>query len=202
MNIPIIISGPSGVGKDTLVKSITSTYPEIKEAVGYTTRKPRENEVNGVDLNFVSKDYFRYLINHDMLIEYALFNNEFYGMPKTELTKLRDQKMIYNIGVSGARTIKELIPESIAILLIPPSYNELVYRLGNRGKERLKNMASDLKEASSFFDYCLVSKTDKVDELVENFKDILSGHGEEYRIENYFNRIKDITHIDGNERVL
>lgn len=196
MYVPIIISGPSGVGKDTLVKAITNDYPNIKEAVGYTTRKPRECEINGVDLNFVTKEYFKELIERDLLIEYAIFNNEYYGMPKNELRKAKTQLTIYNIGISGARAIKNIVPSAISILLIPPTYDELVYRLGNRGISRLKNLESDLYEAMTFFDYCLVSETNNLDKIVENFVRILSGNGEQFKIENYINKIKQIVNSD------
>lgn len=192
MFVPIIISGPSAVGKDTLIKAIKNTCPNINEAVGYTTRAPRPGETNGVDLNFVSKEFFMELIKKDLLIEYAIFNNEYYGMPKHELLKSKDQLIIFNVGISGAKAIKNIVPNAISILLIPPSYEELINRLGNRDIKRLDNLESDLHEASTFFDYCLVSETNNIKNVVKNFFKIINGNTEEFELKKNIKKIEKI----------
>lgn len=189
---PIVISGPSGVGKDTLIKFIKKDFPNIREAVGYTTRSIREGEVAGEDLNFVDKDDFLNLIKNDQLIEYATFNNEYYGMGKNELEQAKSKLTIFNIGISAAHIIKNLVPKTITILLLPPSYDELVKRLGDRGLTRLRNIEKDLQYAATFFDYCLISETDKVGNVVNNFFDILNGNNEKFKIENFSSQINNI----------
>ena len=181
---PIVICGPSGTGKDTAIKALISKNPKIRDAVGYTTRTLRENEINGKDICSVTKEAFEQLINDELLIEHAEFDNEYYGMPKIELEKAETEMTVFNIGVSGAKAIKEFNSNAVTILLLPPSKEELVTRLGNRGEERLKRVKNDVAEAASFFDYCVISENNEIDKLVQDIESIIYNQNQDFHISN------------------
>lgn len=184
MYYPIVICGPSGTGKDTAIKALIRKNPTIRDAVGYTTRTLRENEINGKDICCVTKEAFEQLINDELLIEHAKFDNEYYGMPKEEVEKSENEMTIFNIGVSGAKAIKDYNSNAITILLLPPSKEELVERLGNRGEERLKRVKNDVAEAANFFDYCVISENNQIDKLVNDIESIIYNKNQEFNISN------------------
>ena len=181
---PIIISGPSGTGKDTAIKALMRKNSQIRDAVGYTTRLPRENEVHGKDISFVTREEFEKLIKKDLLVEYAEFANEYYGMPKSEVEKSFNELTIFNVGISGARAIKNYVPNATTILLLPSSKEELVMRLGNRGKERLQRAYNDIKEASNFFEFCIISHNKEIEKVISDIESVIYYKNPEFRIAN------------------
>lgn len=188
---PIIISGPSGAGKDTAIKALMRKNSQIRDAVGYTTRQPREGEVNGEDISFVTKEQFEVLINNDLLIEYAYYNGHYYGMPKSEVEKAIDELTIFNVGISGAKAIKSYNQEAITILLLPPSTEELVKRMGNRGAGRLKRVKTDIEEALTFFEFCIVSQNNEIEKLVNDIESVIYFNNPEHHISNSLNFISN-----------
>lgn len=184
---PVIVSGPSGAGKDAAIKRLIEKRPEIHDAVGYTTRQLREGEINGVDISIITKEKFDEMVLNNQLIEHAEFAGNYYGMPISEVEKARDQLTIFNVGISAAEAIKRYDNESITILIMPQSKEELLRRLGNRGFERFERAQSDVMYAASFFDYVVKSESNKLDELVSNIESIIYYKSDAFKIE-YFQK--------------
>ncbi len=168
---PIIISGPSGAGKTKLVEFIEKQNPIFLEAVGLTTRKKRENEVE--KMNFITKEEFEALINQDKLIEYCIYNNNYYGMCKEELEKLKYYNLIFNVGYSSAKIIKEMYGNSYMIYLLPPNKEELLKRLGNRDYNRYELGIIETIQHALKYDYLLISLTDNLEKTYFDFMEII-----------------------------
>jgi len=139
----IVISGPSGVGKDTIARKLIETDPDrFYFVVTATTRPPRAGEVHGVDYFFFSNDEFAELIENNELLEYAVVYNDYKGVPKQQirdaLSSGRD--VIMRVDVQGAATIRKLIPNAISVFLTTETEAELVRRL----RERKSETAEDL----------------------------------------------------------
>jgi guanylate kinase len=133
----IVISGPSGVGKDSVVIEMQKRRLPFHFVVTATTRPIREGEVNGVDYYFVSKDEFAEMIEQDELLEYAYVYNDYKGIPKSQVREALDsgQDVVMRLDVQGAATIRELNPEALLIFLITDTEDELVKRLQSRKTE-------------------------------------------------------------------
>ncbi len=165
----IVISGPSGVGKDTILnemKKITNFYFPITT----TTRTPRINEKNGLHYNFISEKLFDQMVRNKELIEWAKVYEHYYGVPNSEIeyAKNKNLNIILKTDIQGAFTIKEIFPKSITIFLSPPNIKELTDRLNNRMTENKLSIQKRLEIAkheineSSKFDYTIVNKTDEI----------------------------------------
>lgn len=130
----IVLSGPSGVGKDTVLKKLTEICPGVEQCVTFTTRLPRPNEVAGVDYNFVSVPEFEELIDSDGFLEYAKVHLDFYGTPMSPALRICDEgkDAILKIDVQGGLVVKEKVPETVMIFVAPPSLEELERRLRSR----------------------------------------------------------------------
>ena len=150
----IILSSPSGAGKTTLVKLISKNKSLIV-SVSHTTRKPRPNEINGVDYYFVNKSTFEDLINKNEFLEYANVFNNFYGTSKKKITQKLDEgkNILFDIDWQGAEQIKlrNLKYKIISIFILPPSKDVLRKRLSNRDmkdklivEERMKQFDKDI----------------------------------------------------------
>ena len=133
--ILVIISGPSGVGKDTIARRLIERRPEeFYFVVTATTREPRENEVEGYDYFFVSNDEFARMIEEDALLEYAVVYNQYKGIPKQQVRDALNsgKNVIMRLDVQGTETVRKLIPSAITIFLRTPTEADLVRRLRNR----------------------------------------------------------------------
>ncbi|EGR29211.1 hypothetical protein IMG5_160910 [Ichthyophthirius multifiliis] len=129
---PLIISGPSGVGKGTIIKQLLKEYPNIFDfSISYTTRKAQQNETDGIEYFFVSKEEFEKEIRNQSFIEYCIFQGEYYGTHKGKLQSIiQSQKIaILEIDIEGAKKIHKQNPEWNYIYLIPPDLQQLEYRL-------------------------------------------------------------------------
>ena len=133
----VVVSAPSGCGKDTVFKEIRKKRNDIVESVSATTRKPREGEVEGVNYFFLSEDEFKDLIENNGLLEYAVYNNCYYGTPiKGVNDAISNGKIcVLVIDVQGAENVKKLYPDSVSIFLVPPSWETLEQRLRARNSE-------------------------------------------------------------------
>ena len=177
----IVISGPSGVGKDSVVQQMKSCGLPVHFVVTATTRPRRENEVQGQDYFFVSKEEFAHMIETDELIEYAIVYNDYKGIPKQQVREAlaSGQDVIMRLDVQGAETIRKLAPEAVLIFLTTQSEEELVNRLKSRRTEtadelalRIATARQELKRAGGF-DYVIVNSDGHLDDTVETVIAIL-----------------------------
>jgi guanylate kinase len=162
----VAVAAPSGAGKTTLCVRMTHIFPALTYAISYTTRKPREGEVDGESYHFVSGDRFREMVEHAAFLEWAEVHGNFYGTPKREVNELLDagRDVLLDLDVQGVDTIRSLedVP-GIFCLILPPSYAELRDRLEARGKdspqEIQRRMTIATKEVAriDLFDYVIVN---------------------------------------------
>lgn len=133
----IVFTGPSGVGKGTLLRSLRHRYPALKLSVSATTRSPRPGEVDGQDYFFVSRDEFQHMIERGDLLEWAEFAGNCYGTPKTAVAKEIEagQWIILEIELEGARQVRETFPGALQLFVLPPSIEELENRIRLRGTD-------------------------------------------------------------------
>lgn len=171
-NLLFVISGPSGVGKGTLVKQLIKEDPGLALSVSCTTRLPREGEVNGREYYFISEEEFAARIAADDFFEYDDHFGNLYGTPRTEaLDQLQTKSVILEIDVVGGLNVKKLVPDAVLILITPPSTEELLNRLDKRHTEseetiamRLKRMEFELSHRE-YYDYTVVN-----DDFTETLK--------------------------------
>ncbi|PBC76301.1 guanylate kinase [Streptomyces sp. TLI_235] len=132
-----VLSGPSGVGKSTVVAHMRNMHPEVWLSVSATTRHPRPGERDGVQYHFVDNDQFDKLIANGELLEWAVFAGNRYGTPRQAVQDRLDrgEPVLLEIDLQGARQVRESMPEAQLVFLAPPSWDELVRRLTGRGTE-------------------------------------------------------------------
>ncbi|WP_035795752.1 guanylate kinase [Kitasatospora mediocidica] len=132
-----VLSGPSGVGKSTVVAHMRQQHPEVWLSVSATTRHPRPGEQHGVHYHFVDNDEFDKLIANGELLEWAVFAGNRYGTPRSAVQERleRGEPVLLEIDLQGARQVRESMPEAQLVFLAPPSWDELVRRLTGRGTE-------------------------------------------------------------------
>ena len=178
-----IISGPSGVGKSTVIAEVMRQKPDLYFSVSFTTRKPREGEVDGVNYHFVDTAEFERMIRDDELLEYAKYADNYYGTSK----KLIDEKLaagidvLLDIEVIGSKIVHEKRPETPLIFVIPPSFEELSRRLHARQTDieeviqrRLERAKEEFKEIPRY-DYLVVN--DRVEDAAKEVLAILCAEG-------------------------
>lgn len=145
----IAISAPSGTGKTTIIRRVLKDIPGLAFSVSATTRKPRENEVNGVHYFFIGEEEFRVKIEKNEFIEWEKFYDYYYGTFKSEVENaVNDGKsIILEVDVKGALSLKSIYPESVLIYIVPPSFEELVTRLKNRNTESEEDLQKRIDRA-------------------------------------------------------
>jgi len=171
----IVISGPSGAGKGTIVKALLDQYASIHYSVSATTRPPREGEVNGVNYWFVSREEFLHMREHDELLEWAEVYGNFYGTPRRRVMEAinRGHDIILEIDPQGAMKVKSGFPSAVFVYIMPPSPRELSRRIIGRGTEtqdairqRLNSVVTELGYIHEY-DYLVIN-----DELTEATADV------------------------------
>ena len=144
-----VVSGPSGVGKSSVVGELRKLDPDVWFSVSVTTRKPRPGEVDGAHYHFVGREEFEAMIAGGRLLEWAEFAGNRYGTPREPVEKALAQgrAAILEIELQGARQVRKAMPEARLVMLMPPSWDELVGRLTGRGTENEASVATRLAEA-------------------------------------------------------
>jgi len=178
----IVLSGPSGVGKDTVLARMKELGYPLKYITTLTTRPRRANERNNVDYHFVSTRRFQKMIENNELLERANVYGNWYGVPKEEVKQALDkgQDVMVKVDIQGAATIKKILPQALFIFLMPPSMEELVTRLKQRHTESPSDLALRLKTAEEEmkqlprFDYIVVNRWDEIDLAVSDIKAIIT----------------------------
>ena len=184
----IVVSGPSGVGKDTVLHLMEERGDQsFHFVVTATTRPIREGEVHGKDYFFISSDEFAKMIEDDELLEYAIVYNDYKGIPKQQVRDALDsgKDVIMRLDVQGAATVRKMAPEAILIFLTTKDEEELVNRLRARKTEtaeglnlRIATARQEMKRATEF-DYVVINKDDQLDETVDTIQAII--HAEHHR---------------------
>ena len=159
----VVLSGPSGVGKDAVLARMKKLGRCFHYVVTATTRPKRAQEKNGVDYHFLSRKEFQKMIDKHQFLEWANVYGNYYGVPKDEITSALSKGVdtIVKVDVQGATTIKQILPQAVFIFLIPPSVEELEKRLRRRSSESSKDLALRLEKAKGeikslpFFDYVI-----------------------------------------------
>jgi len=176
----IVVSGPSGAGKDTIVNKVVEDMKDTKISISMTSRDPRGKEVDGVDYYFISKEEFEERIKNDEFLEYAVVHsNQYYGTPKGKIEEdlSKGKNIILVIDIQGALKTKEKISEALFIFIMPPSMEELKERLIKRNTESKKKILERFKtaynEINEFPKYNYVVVNDKIDKAVEKVKSII-----------------------------
>ena len=176
----IIITGPSGVGKGTVVKAILKKGINIWLSISATTRKPRNGEEDGKDYYFLTTKKFKEMINNEMFLEWAEFAGNYYGTPINKINeKIKyGSKVILEIEVEGACQVREKFPETISIFLLPPNKQELEKRIRNRGTDNEESILQRLERAdfemSSSKDFDYVLKNYEIDKTADEILKIIS----------------------------
>ncbi|MGI9224657.1 MAG: guanylate kinase [Woeseiaceae bacterium] len=179
-----VIAAPSGAGKTTLVKALTTRNPELRFSISYTTRPKRRNEADGVDYLFVDKERFDELRAAGALLESAEVFDNFYGTSREQVNEhlANGHHVILEIDWQGAQQVREAMPECVSIFILPPSREELETRLRRRGTDttevidrRLRDALSDMSHWNEF-DYVIFN--DDLDQAVAELEAVLAGTNE------------------------
>jgi guanylate kinase len=184
----IVISGPSGVGKDSVIEEMKARGLPFHFVITATTRAPRADEVDGEDYFFLSQDEFAKMIDEGELLEYAVVYKDYKGIPKSQVRKAlaSGNNVIMRIDVQGAETVRELVKDALLIFLTPQDEEELINRLKKRNtetKESLKlRIATTRQEYKKIdlFDYIVINKDDHLGEAVDTIEAIIQA--EQHRV--------------------
>jgi len=175
----VVLTGPSGVGKGTLLNRLRQEYPDLYLSTSATTRAPRAGEEHGKDYYFVSRDRFEAMIAAGELLEWAEFAGNYYGTPRqpVEVQIERGNQVILEIELKGARQVAQSFPEAFKIFIVPPSPEELERRIRDRGQDdeaaitrRLERSRVEL-DAADEFDLQIVN--DNLEQAVARLADVL-----------------------------
>ena len=174
-----IITGPSGVGKGTIIQELFARQPHLYFSVSATTRGPRPGEENGVHYHFISREQFDQWVREDAFLEHAEYVGNCYGTPKKFVDEAMDrgEDAILDIEVQGAQQVHQKRPDAVRIFIAPPSWTELEHRLIGRGTESAEKVRSRLARAKEEFrfaadyDYIVINNT--VEEAAEEIRAII-----------------------------
>ena len=183
----IVISGPSGVGKDATLQALKKRDLPLHYVITATTRAPRDGEIDGVDYFFYSKEEFEKLIADNELLEYALVYDDYKGIPKKQIRQAMasGQDVILRVDVQGAATLRSLCPDAVLIFLLPSSVEEWHHRLNSRKSETAQSMKVRIDTVKreldylKIFDYMVTNKHNQLEEAVDTIVEII--HVEHHR---------------------
>jgi guanylate kinase len=174
-----VITGPSGVGKGTLIRELRERLPQLALSTSATTREPRPGETHGEDYFFMDRDEFASRADAGEFVEHAVYSGNRYGTPRAELEKhlARDQSVLLEIEVQGARQIRAAMPEAVLIFIAPPRPEELRRRLEDRGADSADAIADRLRtaelelDAQEEFQHVVVN--DNLTRAIDELEDIV-----------------------------
>lgn len=187
LNLPakpllIVLSGPSGAGKDAVLARMRESGYPLEYVTTVTTRPQRANERDNVDYHFISTEMFQKMIENKALLEWAHVYGNMYGVPKQPVKQALDkgQDIMVKVDIQGAATIKKILPQAVFIFLMPPSMEELATRLKQRHTEspfdldlRIKTAEEEIKQLP-LFDYVVVNKQDEIELAVSAIEAIIT----------------------------
>ena len=178
----VVFSGPSGVGKDTLIEKVLEAEPCMRKVATVTTRPPRPGEVEGVDHYFVSNERFHRLVSEGALLEHARVYGNWYGVPKKDVDHLVSEgwDVILRTDIQGVASIKSLAPHAVTIFIAPEDMADLEARLSRRGATDPQSQAIRLDtakremDAAQSFDHVVVNPEHGLEDAVESVRQILA----------------------------
>ena len=176
----IIIAAPSGCGKTSLVKALLESYDNL--SVSHTTRKARKGEIDGANYHFISTSVFREMIDNNDFIEHAEVFGNMYGTARQNIKEKLENNVdiILEIDWQGARQVRQNMPDSISIFILPPSINTLRERLTNRGQDDedtiSKRMANSQTEMSHYSEFGYLIINDQFDSALDDLKSIIDDY--------------------------
>jgi guanylate kinase len=178
----IVISGPSGVGKDTVIQRMKKRNLPFHFVVTATTREPRQNEVDGRDYFFYSKEQFADMLKKGELLEHAVVYNDYKGIPKSQIKEAlaSGKDVVMRLDVQGASTIRQLCPEALLIFLSPQDEEEMINRLQERQSESPEDLKVRIATARqemtriTIFDYVVINRELHLDETVDTIVSIIT----------------------------
>lgn len=184
----VVISGPSGVGKDTIIERMAELGHTFHFTITATTRKPRPNEVDGVNHHFLTQERFIALIDSDELLEWAIVYGNYYGVPKQQVRDALDagSHVIVRVDVQGALRIKEIVPDALLLFVNAPNNKVLRDRLVRRGVNteedmRLRLAAAESESEKAFiFDFQIVNHENQLDDAVAEITAIVKSEARRY----------------------
>jgi guanylate kinase len=164
--VVLVVSGPSGTGKGTILSGFKKKHKEIVFSVSATTRQPRSSEIEGVNYFFKTKDQFQQMIKKGALLEWVVYCDHYYGTPENFIMENIEngKDIVVEVEVEGAIKIKENFPESVLVFIMPPSFEDLYHRINKRGSEtdetRRKRLETALFEVelAKRYDYMIVNE--------------------------------------------
>jgi guanylate kinase len=177
----VVVSGPSGVGKSTIVAELARRRPQVVPIVTATTRPRREGETNGVHYHFLTDDEFTALIERDGLLEHADNHGHWYGTPVDQVRGIlaAGRDAILTISPEGARNVRRQVPDALLIFVMPPSMEDLTARLRGRGSESEASLARRRRDAERWiaeagdYDHVVVNETGHPEEAAERIWEII-----------------------------
>ena len=178
----IVLSGPSGAGKDAVLRRMKKSGCPLEYITTVTTRPQRAKEKNDIDYHFVSTERFQEMIAHNELLEWANVYGNWYGVPYQPVKQALDkeQDVILKVDIQGAATIKKILPQAVFVFLVPPSMGELATRLKQRHTEspfdlalRMKTAEEEIKQLP-LFDYVVINKQGEIDVAVSDIEAIIT----------------------------
>jgi guanylate kinase len=166
----VVISGPSAVGKDTIIERLLKLDANLRYSVSFTTRPKRDYEVDGVHYSFVTKPNFEELVGRGEFLEWAEYNGYYYGTSRTRVEKLQRQGLdvVLKIEVRGAEQVREKRPDGVFIFIAPPSMEELLKRREERGSDNQKDIEERQRLAqwemsfAQYYDYVVTNEDAQV----------------------------------------
>lgn len=176
----IVLSGPSGAGKNTLMNRVIPRIPNLQYSVSATTRQPRPGEVDGVDYFFVTEEEFDQMVANEEFLEWAEFVDNRYGTPKSFVQKQMEEgkTVIMDVDIQGALQIRGKLDDAVLVFLLPPTWEELENRLNKRGKDPVeaivKRLERSYEELKYIVDYDYFIVNDQLEKAAERLLTIIN----------------------------